>query len=128
MDVPNKIIESPMMKKIVFFLHSTSMCLNHPSIIMLVVMWNLFCFGWGGWSIYLCSGYCGLIYGLQVWYILVYTVSIHMVWSSPRCLLQSHYMVHSENNSYFVWIGPIRDLELTCIFWPVLFVYTLYWR
>ena len=32
--------------------------------------------------------------------------------------LQYHYVVHSENNSYFFGIGPILDVELTCIFRP----------
>ena len=39
--------------------------------------------------------------------------------SRPRCSLQSHYLVHSENNSFFVGIVPIRDIELTCISQPV---------
>ena len=30
-----------------------------------------------------------------------------------------HSLVHSENNSYFVGIGPIFDVEITCIFRPV---------
>ena len=38
--------------------------------------------------------------------------------SIPRCPLQSHSMVHSENNSYFFGIGPIRDVDLTCRFRP----------
>ena len=38
--------------------------------------------------------------------------------SSPRCPLWSHYLVHSENNSYFIGIRPIRDVELTCKFRP----------
>ena len=41
--------------------------------------------------------------------------------SSPRCPLRSHYLVHSENNSYFLGIGPIRDVDLTCIFRPLFF-------
>ena len=41
---------------------------------------------------------------------------IHMTWSSPRCPLLSYFLVHSKNNSYFVVIWPIRDVELTCIF------------
>ena len=36
--------------------------------------------------------------------------------SSRRFPLQYHYLVHSKNNSYFVGIGPIRDIELICIF------------
>ena len=41
------------------------------------------------------------------------------MWSSPRCPLRSHYLVHSKNNSFIVGIGPICDVELTCIFRPV---------
>ena len=32
------------------------------------------------------------------------------------CYLQSHSLVHSENNSYFVGIGPICDIDLICVF------------
>ena len=39
-----------------------------------------------------------------------------MMWSSPRCPLQYHSLVHSENNSYFLGIGPIHYVDLTCIF------------
>ena len=39
-----------------------------------------------------------------------------MMWYSPNRPLRSHSLVHSENNSYFVVIGPIRDVELTYIF------------
>ena len=46
--------------------------------------------------------------------------------SRPRFPLRSHSLVHSENNSYFLEIGPIRDIELICIFRPVSFVCTLY--
>ena len=41
----------------------------------------------------------------------------HNTWSSPRCPLRSHSLLHSKNNSYSVGIGPIRDVELTWIFW-----------
>ena len=44
---------------------------------------------------------------------------MHVLWSSPRYLLRYHSLVHSKNNSYFVGIAPICDVELTCIFWPV---------
>ena len=39
-----------------------------------------------------------------------------MTWSSPRCPLRNYYVVHSNNNFYFVGIGPILYVELTCIF------------
>ena len=39
-----------------------------------------------------------------------------VTWSSPRCPLWSNSLVHSKNNSYFVIIGPIRYVDLTCIF------------
>ena len=39
--------------------------------------------------------------------------------SRTICPLRYHSLVHSENNSYFVGIGPIRDIELTCIFQPI---------
>ena len=39
-----------------------------------------------------------------------------VVGSIPRCPLQYHSLVHSENNSCFIGIVPIRDVELTCIF------------
>ena len=38
--------------------------------------------------------------------------------SSPRCPIQSHSLVHSENNSYFFGIRPIGDVDLTCKFRP----------
>ena len=41
-----------------------------------------------------------------------------LMWYSPRCSLWSHYLIHSENNSYFVGIGPTCDVVLTCIFRP----------
>ena len=33
--------------------------------------------------------------------------------SSPRCPLRSHSLVNIKNNSYFVGIGPICDVELS---------------
>ena len=49
--------------------------------------------------------------------------------SSPRCPIWFHYLVNSKNNSYFVGIGPICDIELTCIFWLVfLFVRCIKYR
>ena len=36
--------------------------------------------------------------------------------SRPIYPLRSHSLVHRENNSYFVGIGPIRDVELSCKF------------
>ena len=36
--------------------------------------------------------------------------------SSPICILRYHSLIHIKNNSYFVGIGPIRDIELICIF------------
>ena len=49
----------------------------------------------------------------------------HVTWSIPICPLRSHSMIHSKNNSYFVRIWPIFDIELICLFWPVSFVFTL---
>ena len=40
----------------------------------------------------------------------------NLMWSSPIFSLRSHSLVHSENNSYFVGLGPIRDVDLTYIF------------
>ena len=36
--------------------------------------------------------------------------------SSPRLPLRYNFLVHSEKHSYFVGIGPICDVELTCKF------------
>ena len=55
-------------------------------------------------------------------------VALYMIWYRPRCSLRYHFMVHIENISYFVGIGPIRDVELTYIFRPVLPLCTLYRR
>ena len=38
--------------------------------------------------------------------------------SSPRCPLWYHSLVYSKNNCYFVRIGPIHDIDLTCTFRP----------
>ena len=46
----------------------------------------------------------------------VITDTTILTWSIPRRPLRSHSLVHSENNYYFLGIGPIRDVELTCIF------------
>ena len=56
----------------------------------------------------------------------MYKAIRHMTGSIPRCPLQSHYLVHRENNSYFVGIGPICDIDLICIF--DFFVCALYQR
>ena len=45
-----------------------------------------------------------------------------MTGSSPRCPLWSHYLVHIKNNSYFLGIGPIRDIDLICIYRPFYFL------
>ena len=55
---------------------------------------------------------------------IVGTSNLQSTWSIPRCPLRYHYLVHSENNSYFVLIAPIRDVELTYIFRPVFFLCT----
>ena len=44
-----------------------------------------------------------------------------MTWSIRRFPLQYHSLVHSKNNSYFLGIGPIRDIRFTCIFRPICF-------
>ena len=43
-------------------------------------------------------------------------------WSTPRCPLRSHYLVHRKKNSYFLGIGPILDVELTCMFRPIFLI------
>ena len=50
----------------------------------------------------------------------------YMTWSRPRFNLRYNSLVHSKNNDYFVGMGPIRDIELTCIFRPVSPLCTLY--
>ena len=53
------------------------------------------------------------------WYLYQHTdppFSLIGTWSSPRCPFLYHSLVHSKNNSYFVGIGPICDVDLTCIF------------
>ena len=47
--------------------------------------------------------------------------------SSSRCPLWYNYLVHSENNSYFVVIGSICNIELIYIFRPVSPLCALYW-
>ena len=42
------------------------------------------------------------------------SIIILVTGSSPRRPLRSHYLVHGEKNSYFVRMGPIRDVELSC--------------
>ena len=54
-----------------------------------------------------------------VWFMYYNMVTWYMTWSRPSFPLWYHYLVHSENNSYFVVIVPICDVEHTCIFWPV---------
>ena len=58
----------------------------------------------------------------------IITTPSTMMWYSPRCTLRSHYLVHIKNNSYFVGMGPICDIEFKCIFRPVFSLCTLYRR
>ena len=58
---------------------------------------------------------------LCTWYFQYHFVKIKtssMTWSIPRCPPQSHFQVYCKNNSYFVGVGLICDVELTCAFWP----------
>ena len=48
--------------------------------------------------------------------------------SRPRRPLWSHCLVSIENYLFYVRIGPILDIYIICIFQPVSFVFTLYWR
>ena len=48
--------------------------------------------------------------------------------SIPKYPPQYNSMVHSENNLYFLEIGPISDIELTCVFRPVSPLCALYQR
>ena len=48
--------------------------------------------------------------------------NMHLTGSSPRCPPRSNYLVHSKNNSYFIVIGPIRDIDNIRILIPVYFV------
>ena len=45
-------------------------------------------------------------------------IAYQFMGSRPIYPFRSHSPVHSENNSYFVGIGPIHDVELTCKFRP----------
>ena len=45
--------------------------------------------------------------------------------SSPICPLQYYFLVHIKNNSYFVGIGPIHDIDL--IFFFGLFLLFVRW-
>ena len=57
-----------------------------------------------------------------------FTTNILMPGSSPTFPLRSHSLVHSKNNSHFVGIGPICDIESTCIFCPIFSLCNLYIR
>ena len=50
----------------------------------------------------------------------------YWTWSIPKFRFQSHSLVHNETNSYFFGIGPISDVDLTCIFRTVSPLYMLH--
>ena len=54
-----------------------------------------------------------------------YSESTYVTWSSPICLIWYHYWVHSKKKTYFLEIGPIRYVKLTCIFLPFLSLYVV---
>ena len=45
--------------------------------------------------------------------------------STPRCSFLYHYLVHRKNNSYFIGIGPIFDIESYVFLDLFLFLYVI---